>query len=69
MSPSHPSARLIYSVFSILYTGGCDCLVRIWIADGGADQEPSAALHANQPITSVAVAVSLRVSLDLTTCL
>lgn len=50
-----------FLVFSILYTGGCDCLVRIWKADAGTDQEPSAAIEANQPVTCVAAAVSLRV--------
>jgi chromosome transmission fidelity protein 4 len=43
---------------STLYTGGCDCLVRIWNSNGGTDQEPSAAVEADQPVTCVAAAVS-----------
>lgn len=42
---------------SILYTGGCDTLVRIWKADSGADQEPETALDAEDPITALGVDV------------
>jgi chromosome transmission fidelity protein 4 len=43
---------------SILYTGGSDCLVRIWNASGGTDQEPSIAIESDQPVTCVAATVS-----------
>lgn len=39
------------------YTGGTDCLVRIWRTDQGADQEPLVAAHANDSINTVSAAV------------
>jgi chromosome transmission fidelity protein 4 len=35
------------------YTGGTDCIVRIWHTGKGGDHEPDAATQANGPITSL----------------
>jgi hypothetical protein len=43
---------------STLYTGGYDCLVRIWKSGGGTDQEPSVAMESNGSITCIATTVS-----------
>ena len=35
------------------YTGGTDSLVRVWKSDSGTDQEPDAALDAENSITTL----------------
>lgn len=61
---------LVNAPCSILYTGGCDTLVRIWKADSGADQEPETALDAEDPITALGVDVrDSRFCLTVTRCL
>ena len=40
-----------------VFTGGQDCIVRIWDTDGGADKEPTTAAEAEAPVTWIAAAV------------
>lgn len=52
-----------------IYTGGADCLGRIWKTDHGTDQDPDAAMEAGEAITCVASGVcdahSLRARADM----
>ena len=42
---------------SVLYTGGCDSLVRVWKADSDTHQEPDTALDSDEAITALGVDV------------
>ena len=41
-----------------IYTGGSDTLVKLWAADGDANQEPDSAVEAQEAVTCVATNVS-----------
>jgi hypothetical protein len=42
---------------SLCYTGGDDCIVRLWKTDEGEDQEPPTAIEAGESITTLAASV------------
>ena len=42
---------------SICYTGGDDCIVRLWKTDEGEDQEPPTAIEAGESIMTLAASV------------
>ena len=57
-SCSAHSPRTILNIStSRVFTGGQDCIVRIWDTDGGADKEPTTAAEAEAPVTWIAAAV------------
>ncbi len=42
-----------------IYTGGDDCIVRVWDAHAGSDQEPKAMAEANESITAMDTSASV----------
>ena len=42
---------------SLCYTGGDDCIVRLWKTDEGEDQEPPTAIEAGESIMTLAASV------------
>jgi chromosome transmission fidelity protein 4 len=48
--------------YSFCYTGGDDCIVRLWKADEGEDQEPPTAIEAGESIMTLAASVRLSLS-------
>jgi hypothetical protein len=58
-------------LYSFCYTGGDDCIVRLWNTNEGEDQEPPTAIEAVESITTLAASVRLpfysRVSLTAPT--
>ncbi len=42
---------------SLCYTGGDDCIVRLWKTDEGEDQEPPTAIEAGESIMTLATSV------------
>lgn len=43
--------------YSFCYTGGDDCIVRLWKTDQGEDQEPPTAIEAGESIMTLAASV------------
>jgi hypothetical protein len=50
-------ASFILLVYSFCYTGGDDCIVRLWKTDQGEDQEPPTAIEAGESIMTLAASV------------
>lgn len=46
-------------LYSFCYTGGDDCIVRLWNTNEGEDQEPPTAIDAEESITTLAASVRL----------
>ena len=46
-------------LYSFCYTGGDDCIVRLWNTNEGEDQEPPTAIEAGESITTLAASVRL----------
>jgi hypothetical protein len=44
-------------LYSFCYTGGDDCIVRLWKTDEGEDQEPPTAIEAGESIMTLAASV------------
>jgi len=44
-------------LYSFCYTGGDDCIVRLWNTNEGEDQEPPTAIEAGESITTLAASV------------
>lgn len=44
-------------LYSFCYTGGDDCIVRLWKTDQGEDQEPPTAIEAGESIMTLAASV------------
>ena len=57
---SHRSQRYrspLTGLYSFCYTGGDDCIVRLWNTNEGEDQEPPTAIEAGGSITTLAASV------------
>jgi hypothetical protein len=48
--------------YSFCYTGGDDCIVRLWKTDQGEDQEPPTAIEAGESIMTLAASVRFSLS-------
>ena len=48
---------LLTILYSFCYTGGDDCIVRLWNTNEGEDQEPPTAIEAGESITTLAASV------------
>lgn len=46
-------------LYSLCYTGGDDCIVRLWKTEEGEDQEPPTAIEAGESIMTLAASVRL----------
>jgi hypothetical protein len=44
---------------SFCYTGGDDCIVRLWNTNEGEDQEPPTAIEAGESITTLSASVRI----------
>ena len=49
--------RRSFRIDSFCYTGGDDCIVRLWKTDEGEDQEPPTAIEAGESIMTLAASV------------